>query len=499
MMKENNTTSKRTWIVPPGLIASVKSFENLYKLRQAIPLMIIGPSGVGKSLFVHIYEHLYKCEHGDAKPFKRLNCSTFSKELITSELFGHVKGAFTGALNDKKGLIEVADGGCVVLEEIGELSKENQATLLTFIEDGYFYPVGSTEDKHSTVHIISTTNKSKDNFREDFLHRFFPFYVPPLYERRQDILYYLTHVFPELAEMLVPWEVLTLLCYNWPGNVREIERLCQLIAWEKENKKNWPTQEDLPFAENVFFKYLEGEGRYTGIKIEKIISLFTDLKKFGIDTSFLEKFLNEFGLGLILPRKNLKHSIKPVFHNRDLKYKRDEATNNRLEVETSYGTKAFDQAFQGLMIFCSLFFQEINANKNLLDIKKDKESTIPAVAATKLIQKPNSNHFKLEKEIFEYLLGMRLPNNIKQLPDFYSKEFQDLMTSATNIDKIDNFINTEKLLSTLSKEELDKLHVKAVLKRTGGNVRQAAKIMDIAWSTLNESLKKYKLGKFSEI
>lgn len=89
MMKENNTTSKRTWIVPPGLIASVKSFENLYKLRQAIPLMIIGPSGVGKSLFVHIYEHLYKCEHGDAKPFKRLNCSTFSKELITSELFGH--------------------------------------------------------------------------------------------------------------------------------------------------------------------------------------------------------------------------------------------------------------------------------------------------------------------------------------------------------------------------------------------------------------------------
>jgi DNA-binding NtrC family response regulator len=151
------------------------------------------------------------------------------------------------------------------------------------------------------------------------------------------------------------------------------------------------------------------------------------------------------------------------------------------------------------MIFCSLFFQQINANKNLLDVKKDKELKIPPLPATKIIQKPNSSHFKLEKEIFEYLLGKRLAKDVKQLPAYDSREFQDLMTSATNIDKIDDCINIEKLLSTLSKEELDKLHVKAVLKRTGGNVRQAAKIMDIAWSTLNESLKKYKLGKFSEI
>jgi len=219
-------------IVSPGLQHLIKEFE-AYVVEDTGPIMICGPSGAGKALFLHIYKKLCREKYGKTCLIKTVNCSHFSGDLARSELFGHVKGAFTGAAQeDKKGWIEAADNGILVLEEIGDLPKETQANLLTFVETQEFHKVGSTEIQRAAVQIVGATNREK-NLRTDFRYRFFSFYIPPLYERRQDILYYLANKYPQLIATLAPWEVMTLLAYNWPGNVREIENLGRLLMCKK--------------------------------------------------------------------------------------------------------------------------------------------------------------------------------------------------------------------------------------------------------------------------
>ncbi len=220
-------------IVPPGLKHLIKEFEAHVDIAEDTPIMICGPSGSGKSLFLHIYKKLCQEKHGPNCRIKTVNCSHFSGDLARSELFGHVKGAFTGAMKNTKGWIQHADNGILVLEEIGDLSREIQANLLSFVETGKFNKVGSIRTEKADVRIIATTNR-EENLRTDFHSRFFSFYIPPLYERRQDILYYLVHKFPDLPATLAPWEVTVLLAYNWPGNVREIEKLGRLLMCKKQ-------------------------------------------------------------------------------------------------------------------------------------------------------------------------------------------------------------------------------------------------------------------------
>ena len=112
-----------------------------------------------------------------------------------SELFGHVEGAFTEAIRDKKGLVEKADGGMLILEEVGELPLEVQAMLLTFIETGEYRRVGDENSRKATVKIVAATNR-ESALRADFRYRFFSYYIRPLHERRQDILYYFYELFP---------------------------------------------------------------------------------------------------------------------------------------------------------------------------------------------------------------------------------------------------------------------------------------------------------------
>ena len=228
------------WIVTPGLKSTYEQFIDLYnrlysgqkqnKIKRK-PLMICGDTGVGKSLFSLIYKKLFSKDNPGVT-IKELNCASFSSELILAELFGYEKGAFTGANRQKKGLLEDSSGGLIVLEEIGELRKEDQAKLLTFIENGgKYYKVGGTQELQSDVQIIATTNQPKDSFRDDFWSRFFQFYVPALYERKIDVLYYFYYLFPNIVQTFTQAEILTFLAYNWPGNVREIENIGFLIQW----------------------------------------------------------------------------------------------------------------------------------------------------------------------------------------------------------------------------------------------------------------------------
>jgi transcriptional regulator with AAA-type ATPase domain len=217
-------------IITPGLREPLAQFEDVctyFKLLRK-PIIIRGPRGVGKTLFVQKFIGVNpKVTTG--KVIQR-NIAALQPNLIESELFGHEKGAFTGATEKKIGLLEQAEDGLLVLEEIGDIPKWVQAKLLTVLEDGNFQRVGGKNNLNiGQLWFFGTTNKPDRAFRPDFLDRFYHFKVPAIHERRGDVLYYLCGLFPTLFEALTSKEVLELLAHPWPGGVREIERVGQEI------------------------------------------------------------------------------------------------------------------------------------------------------------------------------------------------------------------------------------------------------------------------------
>src|SRR3954468_16792541 len=219
-------------------------------LRQQIALMaptngrvlIFGESGSGKelaALAIHA-ESLRK----DAM-FVEVNCAAIPEDLIESELFGHRKGSFPGALNDKEGKFQKADGGTLFLDEVGDMSLKTQSKVLRTLDEQRFTPVGSDEHLTVDVRVIAATNKdledeiSKGNFREDLFYRLnvIPFYVPPLRERKEDIPLLARHFLKEISATYSrrPREITddaieTLMRYPWPGNVRELRNVIERIV-----------------------------------------------------------------------------------------------------------------------------------------------------------------------------------------------------------------------------------------------------------------------------
>ena len=218
-------TEKKEKIITPGLIEPIEDFERVVKNSGNTPILICGPSGSGKTLFLEIFE---KLQHNRGKKTHFLSVAGLSEDLILSELFGHVRGAFTGANHEKKGHIAKAEGGVLILDEIGKLSQAVQNQLLVFIETRQYYQVGGTETKTASVKIVATTNKW-DHFEKDFWYRFDPFFIPGIHERRGDILYLLKHFIPQLIPQIRPWEVFNLIGYNWPGNAREIDSFARYM------------------------------------------------------------------------------------------------------------------------------------------------------------------------------------------------------------------------------------------------------------------------------
>src|SRR5213596_403394 len=199
-------------------------------------VLITGESGTGKEL---IAKAIHEASPRVSRAFVTVNSSNIPSELLESELFGHTRGAFTGAVAAKKGLFEVADGGSIFLDEIGNISMETQAKLLRVIQEREFTPVGDTTPRQVDVRIIAATNIDlKDAvrqgmFREDLYYRLsvVPIELPPLRDRRQDVLPLAQHFIRkynaensrQVSEHIAP-EVLALLeSYSWPGNVRELE------------------------------------------------------------------------------------------------------------------------------------------------------------------------------------------------------------------------------------------------------------------------------------
>jgi len=237
-----------------GLVASSTSMRRLFALLGKVidvttTVLIQGETGTGKELIAKVIHYNGPLKD---KPFIAENCGALSENLLESELFGHVKGAFTGAISDKKGLFEMADGGTVLLDEIGEMPRAMQVKLLRVLQDGQFRPVGGSHYLQANVRIIACTNRNLEqevaqgNFREDLFYRInvFPITLPPLRERKEDVPLLAAHFLQQFAEKFKrPLPRLTstalelLSSYSWPGNVRElqneIERAFTLAGSEK--------------------------------------------------------------------------------------------------------------------------------------------------------------------------------------------------------------------------------------------------------------------------
>jgi len=441
--------------------------------------MICGPSGVGKTLFLHIYKKLCREKRGDNCRIKTVNCSHFSGDLARSELFGHIKSAFTGAVQDKDGWIKSADNGILVLEEIGDLPKETQANLLTFIETGEFHKVGSTETEKASVKIVGATNRA-ENLRSDFRYRFFPVNIPPLYERRQDVLYYLACKFPHLIAMLAPWEIMTLLAHNWPGNVREIESLGRLLTCKQliasEDAQSDTCRGALNLLESDIFALpaanshlnnieLSQTGlgaignRDTTIKGYQAHQLYNNLQNFGIDVEYLETLLNRFHVGLLIHNKTC-----PLSHLKKYDPQADLVLDKRFDVAIYPPKREFNTAWLGFQALCTLLWSHEKENTNMLDTAATA-FTIPFASANQFFDTATRN--------------IALFNSMTA---YIKKNKKDNLKLPAGTD-----------LSIFNLAEIMKMYYRSLLASTGGNKTQAAHKAELKYSTFLDQLKKYDL------
>lgn len=272
-----------------------------------LTVYIQGESGSGKESFSKIIHHLSPRKHG---PFIAINCGALPEGTINSELFGHDKGAFTGAVDNRKGYFESANGGTIFLDEVGELPLETQSRLLRVLENGEFIRVGSSKVQKTDVRIITATNRNliteveRDKFREDLYYRLatLPIAVPPLRERPGDVaLLFQKFAFDasekyrnEMMDLSIDAEQL-LMNYRWPGNIRQLKNIAEQVSVLEEGphitadilRKYLPER-----AENNLPAIYKEKGKESDVSERDIFyKVLIDLKK---DVSELRKVV--FGM-----------------------------------------------------------------------------------------------------------------------------------------------------------------------------------------------------------
>lgn len=294
-------TLKRS-TVPREIVArSEKMLDTLAFVEQVAParstVLITGESGTGKEL---IARAIHNQSTRSDKPFITVNSANLPTELLESELFGHVRGAFTGAVASRKGYFEVADGGSIFLDEIGNISVETQAKLLRVIQERDFSPLGDTTRRQVDVRIIAATNVDlkqavdEGSFREDLFYRLnvITIALPPLRERAVDILPLAQHFIRkysadnnrEVSDQISPDVLSVLEAYEWPGNVRELENVMERAVIIARGKSI--TREDL--REEVLnpqrsASQVGGQRMATQIDLSRGISFYDEVNRFQIE------------------------------------------------------------------------------------------------------------------------------------------------------------------------------------------------------------------------
>ena len=207
--------------------------------RSEASVLVRGETGTGKEL---VARAIHALSPRRERPFQAVNCATFTSELLASELFGHVRGAFTGAVRDRKGLFALADGGTLFLDEVAEIPLDIQARLLRVLQERTFVPLGGSETQRVDVRVVSATHEAlragvdEGTFRADLMYRIrvVPIFLPPLRDRGDDVLALATHFIGQFnsqgyrhIERIDERATRAMLAYPWPGNVRELRNVIE--------------------------------------------------------------------------------------------------------------------------------------------------------------------------------------------------------------------------------------------------------------------------------
>jgi DNA-binding NtrC family response regulator len=302
-------TETKSIVTKSSLMIGV--LENAKKFAASdLPVLICGESGVGKELVARAIHDASKRVDG---PFIPINCSAIPDTMLESELFGHEKGAFTGAHTKKLGLLEIATHGTLFLDEIGELNSQLQGKLLRAIETESFFRVGGVKEIKVDVRFVSATNKDimkeveTGNFRSDLYYRIstLSLYIPPLRERKEDIPLLVEYIIgnnPSFKNKKVSKHSLEILSgYLWPGNVRELQNVIQRALFLSKDDTIEP--DDLPFDLNAGQK-ISGQRRLMDVEREHILKVFREVQGqkrkaaevLGIDPKTLYRKLSMYGI-----------------------------------------------------------------------------------------------------------------------------------------------------------------------------------------------------------
>ena len=384
--------------------------------------------------------------------------------------------------------MEEANGGLLILEEIGELPLEVQAMLLTFIETGEYRKIGENETRRADVQIVGATNR-ESSLRDDFRYRFYPFYIPPIRERRGDVLYYLFDKYTDLTQALYRSEVLVLLSYNWPGNVREIERIAKLLMREK-------SLDDLCYDEDSYlrkllppYNLLTLQKKDTALDPRLLGTLVELLIDRGVDLDLIQSLLSKKRVSF--GREFESYAFEELEDTREIP---GENMDDEYSIKFYDDYEPFKEAYEGYLAFCGLFLPDPLKDKNILADLSDCSFSHFNLDFLDFPKNKKKRVHESAKEIMKFLKGIKIkeykwPTDMKEFwlaledinEEYYGK--QSLSGEKPSEESI------EKIYS-MKETDLRKLYYNGLLKRTGGSVTLAAKMADLKTTTFAERLKK---------
>lgn len=281
IIKNKILTTKINQVIPSSIIGESESIKNILRLAERAAnsesnILLEGETGTGKELFA---EYIHKNSARKDKPFVAINCASLPDQLMESELFGYEKGAFTDAKTSKQGLVEIANGGSLFLDEIGEMSLSLQPKLLRFLENGEFRRVGGITNLSSNVRVIGATNKNlmqeaeNKNFRRDLLFRLnvITLTIPPLRERQGDVLLLADYFLQKKSSVrsvkrLSEESKKELMRYNFPGNVRELEHIIERAVIFSDGEIIHPKDLNIPKEDFDFSNFVKEDGSLVSLE-----------------------------------------------------------------------------------------------------------------------------------------------------------------------------------------------------------------------------------------
>ncbi len=311
-----------------NIVGKSQAMQELYSQLKDVALtdtnvLIQGESGTGKELVARAIHYNSKRKN---RPFIGLNCAALTESLLESELFGHEKGAFTGAVHEKIGRFEMAHGGTLFLDEIGEISPAMQVALLRVLEQKEFQRVGGIKNIRVDIRIIAATNKNlyeeveRKRFREDLYYRLnvFPIYLPPLRDRKEDIYLMIEHFIKKFSKKMgrkilgfTPDAMERIMAYDWPGNVRELENAIEYTfvhcKSSRINATDLPSHIS-PITNNLYRQMIKEQNAAWRFERQKILNALNEAR------GKRKKAAQMLGISPVtLWRKMKKYQIKPEF------------------------------------------------------------------------------------------------------------------------------------------------------------------------------------------